>query len=199
MRWFWFNPIEVLTSELLAGATIALPDEVNTILNLLRIGQQTMYGFFMAGLLFSGIMLVLTPLAVRARLWSLPLSIFSIATALCVNCGAIIATVLTVGAKYALTAQNELNIGVEVGVRMFVLMWLAALCSTVGFLLHAAMGCCCRIRKESVKNDFTAEGVMTNSSAVQVGTEHGAWRRKRREVEAPIREKNGRGHQEGLN
>ena len=46
---YWFNPVEVLVSGLLAGATIALPAEVATILELLRLGSRLMYAFFTAG------------------------------------------------------------------------------------------------------------------------------------------------------
>ncbi len=166
MRWYWFNPVQVLTSELLAGATIALPSTVNTVLTLLRIGQQVMFGFFLAGLVLSAVQLVTTPLVLRARLWSLPLSIGAIGTAICVNSGAVIATVFAVGAKYALTAQSELNIQVDIGVRMFVLMWLAAGFTTVALVLHAAMGCFCLVRKDPPPNEVNVEETTANSSAL---------------------------------
>ena len=62
-------------SRPLAGARIALPSQVITILTLLRIGSQVMYGCFMAGTIINFLMVFLSPLAVRRRLFSLFLSI----------------------------------------------------------------------------------------------------------------------------
>ncbi|KAF9882121.1 SUR7 protein [Colletotrichum karsti] len=147
-RMFWFNPIEVLTNELLAGATIALPSEVSTILNILRIGQQVMFGLFIAGISLSAALLLATPLVLRTRWWSLPIAIFAGLAALLVTVASIIATVMSVGARYALTQQDQLNISAQIGVRMFVFMWIASAMTVVAFLFHAAMGCCCSPRKE---------------------------------------------------
>ncbi|TDZ39791.1 SUR7 family protein pun1 [Colletotrichum spinosum] len=147
-RMYWFNPIEILTNELLAGATIALPSEVTTILDILRIGQQVMFGFFLGGICLNAVLIPVTPLVLRTRWWSLPLAIFAGLAALLVTVASIIGTVMSVGARYALTQQSDLNISADLGVRMFVFMWIASALTLVAFILHAAMGCCCSPRKE---------------------------------------------------
>jgi hypothetical protein len=141
---FWFNPVEVLVSELLAGATIALPAQVTTILKLLRIGSQVMFGFFLTGTVLNFVLMLLSPLAIYTRWFSLVLSILSLVSAILVTVGAIIATVISVAAKIALTAQDELNLSADIGIKMFIFMWLAAVFTGVAFILHAAMGCCCK-------------------------------------------------------
>ncbi|KAH6899886.1 SUR7/PalI family-domain-containing protein [Thelonectria olida] len=143
-QWYWFNPVEVLVSELLAGAQIALPSEAITVLTILRIGSQIMYGCFMASICVNTALVLLSPLVIRTRWWSLALSILGALAAICVSLAAIIATVITFAAKIALTAQDELNIKAYVGIKMFVFMWIAAVCTDLAFLLHAAMGCCCK-------------------------------------------------------
>ncbi|KAK1511829.1 SUR7 protein [Colletotrichum tamarilloi] len=147
-RMWWFNPIEILTNELLAGATIALPSEVSTILNILRIGQQVMFGLFISGISLAAALLIVTPLVMRSRWWSLPIAIFAGITGLLVTVASIIGTVMSVGAKIALTQQSELNINAVLGVRMFVFMWLASALVDLAAILHMAMGCCCSPRKE---------------------------------------------------
>ncbi|KAF6787060.1 integral membrane protein [Colletotrichum sojae] len=147
-RLYWFNPIEILTNELLAGATIALPSQVNTILDILRIGQQIMFGFFISGISLNAALILATPLVLRTRWWSLPVALFAGFAATLVTVAAVIATVMSVGARYALTQQSELNISANIGVRMFVFMWIAAALTDLAFILHAAMGCCCSPRKE---------------------------------------------------
>lgn len=141
---FWFNPVGVLVSELLAGATIALPSQVTTILNLLKIGSQVMFGFFLTGTVLNFVLMLLSPLAVYTRWFSLALSILSLISAVLVTVGAVIATVISVAAKIALTAQDELNLRADIGIKMFVFMWLAAVFTVLAFILHAALGCCCK-------------------------------------------------------
>ncbi|KAL6878796.1 SUR7/PalI family domain-containing protein [Trichoderma novae-zelandiae] len=140
---FWFDPVEVLVGELLAGARIALPSEVVTILNLLRIGSQVMYAFFMSGIVLNCVLLLLTPLVLKTRWFSLCTSFIGFVAGLVLTIAAVIATVISVAAKVALTAQDQLNIHCDIGGKMFAFMWIAALASDFAFILHAAMGCCC--------------------------------------------------------
>ncbi|PHH62464.1 hypothetical protein CDD81_7111 [Ophiocordyceps australis] len=143
-QFYWFNPVEILVSELLAGAKIALPSAVITILKLLQIGSQTMYGCFMAGTIVNFVLLLATPLVVRSRWFTLPVSIVGLLSGILLTVGAVIATVISVAAKVALTAQDQLNITAHIGIKMFVFMWIGALVTDLAFILHAAMGCCCK-------------------------------------------------------
>ncbi|PTB69739.1 hypothetical protein BBK36DRAFT_46078 [Trichoderma citrinoviride] len=140
---FWFDPVEVLVGELLAGARIALPSEVVTILTLLRIGSQVMYAFFMSGIVLNCVLLLLTPLVLKTRWFSLCTALIGFVAGLVLTVAAVIATVISVAAKIALTAQDQLNIHCDIGGKMFVFMWIAALATDFAFILHAAMGCCC--------------------------------------------------------
>lgn len=141
---YWFNPVQVLVSELLSGAQIALPSEVTTILTVLRIGSQIMHGFFLAGAVLNFVLVIASPLVILTRWWSLALALLGAVASIIVTVGAVIATVISFAAKIALTAQDQLNIRAEIGVKMFAFMWIAAICTDLAFLLHAAMGCCCK-------------------------------------------------------
>ncbi|KAK1593153.1 SUR7 protein [Colletotrichum navitas] len=185
-RMWWFNPIEILTNELLAGATIALPSEVTTILNILRIGQQIMFGFFIAGISLAAALLIATPLVMRTRWWSLPVAIFACITGTLVTVASIIGTVMSVGARIALTQQKELNIKAVLGVRMFVFMWLASALVTVAAIIHMAMGCCCSPRKEreaaaaaAAANNGTPEKTTQTTETGEKPSKLAAFMRKR--------------------
>jgi len=143
-------------SELLAGAKIALPNEVNTILDLLKLGQQAMFGLFITTIVINFILLLSTPLVLRSRVWSLPMAIVACISGILLTGAAALATIFVFGAKYALTKQAELNIRAEAGIPMFVLMWMSVGLTDLAFLLHAAMGCFCHIRKE--ETDEAIEG-----------------------------------------
>lgn len=131
-------------SELLAGASIALPSEVNTILKLLRIGSRIMYAFFTAGTVVNFCLMFASPLVIRTRWFTLPIAVVAFISTILVGVAAIIATAISLTAKFALTAQDELNIQAEIGIKMMVFVWISAICTFIAFILHAAMGCCCR-------------------------------------------------------
>lgn len=157
---FWFNPVAVLVSELLAGATIALPSEVNTVLTLLKYGSRTMFVFFLTSICLNFVLFLASVLAMRTRWWSLALTIFGFISGVFVTVAAIIATAISVAAKVALTAQDQLNISADIGIKMFVFMWIAAIFTDVAFLLHAALGCCC---KPVRRDDSSAYATRTSS------------------------------------
>lgn len=145
---YWFNPVEILMNELLAGATIALPTEVITILSVLRIASQIMFGFFLTGAVLGFLLIFLSPMAVWSRWWSLPLAVVAFLEMMIVLAASVVGTAISVAFKYAAEAQSELNIHVEIGVKMFVFMWLATGFSLWAFAVHSGMGCCCTSRRD---------------------------------------------------
>ena len=140
---YWFNPVEVLLNELLAGATIALPSEVITILTVLRIASQIMFGFFLSGTVLCFVLIFLSPLAVLSRWWSLPLALVAGLTSALVTSASIVGSVISFVFKYAAEAQSDLNIHAQVGTKMFVFIWVASGFALISFIAHAGMGCCC--------------------------------------------------------
>lgn len=166
---YWFNPIQVLMDELLAGAQIALPAEVLTVLDLLRLGSKVMFGLFIAGIVLSFIMIPLTFLVFRSRIWCIPVIIISILTMVCVVGGTILATVFSLAAKYALTLQSELNISADISPPMIASTWIPALLTTTAFFLHSAVGCCCHGapgKTEKRREKGTSQGSRSGSPQV---------------------------------
>jgi hypothetical protein len=141
---YWFNPVQILVSELLSGAQIALPSEITTILTLLRYGQRIMFIFFLVAICLNFILLCTSWFALRSRWVSLGLSLTGFISALLVTIAAILATAMSIAFRVAATSQDQLNIQSDIGIRMFVFMWIAALATDFAFILHAAMGCCCK-------------------------------------------------------
>ncbi|KAF3018140.1 hypothetical protein G7054_g8722 [Neopestalotiopsis clavispora] len=145
---YWFNPVEILQSELLAGASIALPSEVNTVLTVLRIASQVMFGFFLAGLLLDFVLMLAAPVVIYSRWWSFPFAIFAFIAALMVIAAAGVATGMALVFEYALTSQTDLNIKVDIGTKMWAFMWLGAGFTFLAFIIHAGLGCCCTSRRD---------------------------------------------------
>ncbi|AEO62353.1 uncharacterized protein THITE_2106444 [Thermothielavioides terrestris NRRL 8126] len=145
---YWFNPVAVLMSELLAGATIALPTAVITILSVLRISSQIMFGFFLTAAVLAFLLVFVSPLAVASRWWSLPLAMVAFLHATLCLAASTVGTAIGLAFKYAAEAQSDLNIHAEVGVEMLVFMWLATGFAIWAFAVHSGMGCCCTSRRD---------------------------------------------------
>ncbi|KAH6652856.1 SUR7/PalI family-domain-containing protein [Truncatella angustata] len=162
---WWFNPVEILQSELFAGATIALPAEVNTILTVLRIASQVMFGFFLAGTVLSFVLMVLAPIVVYSRWWSFPFGVFAFINALMVIAASAVATAMSLIFNYALTSQVDLNIKVDNGTKMWVFMWLASGFTMLAFIIHAGLCCCCTSRRDIRTGRKKGRNLATASAA----------------------------------
>ncbi len=145
---YWFNPVETLLNELLSGATIALPAEINNILKLIRIASHLMFGFFLTGICMNFVNIFITPVALYSRWWSLPLTIWTFIAALLTTAAAIIGTVMAIIFRNVATSQTELNIGASIGENMFAFMWIGAAFSIFGFLIHLCLSCCGASRRD---------------------------------------------------
>lgn len=145
---YWFNPVAVLTNELLAGATIALPTQVITVLNILRLASQIMFGFFLAGCVLAFLLVFLSPLVARSRWYSLPFSLVAFLAAVLVTAASIIGSVISWVFKYAAESQSDLNIHAYVGVPMMVFVWIASGFAILAFVIHSGLGCCCASRRD---------------------------------------------------
>ncbi|WPH01077.1 Hypothetical protein R9X50_00391200 [Acrodontium crateriforme] len=145
---YWFNPVDILQSELLAGATIALPAEIDTILHIIRIVSFWMFALFLVGIILSFIMVFLAPLAVYTRWASLPIVIVTFLAALFTTVAAILATVMFIIMQTAITSVTELNIGASIGIEMFIFMWIGAITSVLAFVIQFGMCCCCASRRD---------------------------------------------------
>ncbi|CZR59567.1 uncharacterized protein PAC_09461 [Phialocephala subalpina] len=127
---YWFNPVEVLLNELLSGATIALPAEINNILDLIKIASHVMFGFFLTGICMNAVSIFLAPFTLFSRWWSLPFAIWTFIGALLTTAATIIGTVMAIIFKNVATSQSGLNIGADIGTDMF------------------AFICCCASRRD---------------------------------------------------
>ena len=145
---YWFNPVQILLSELLSGATISLPADINDVLHLVQLASNIMFGSFVTGLVLNFVSISVVPLALYSRWWSLPLSIFTFIAALLTAAAAIIATVMFTVFRNVVTSQAGLNIGAELGTQMMAFMWIGAGTSILGFGIQLCLSCCCASRRD---------------------------------------------------
>ncbi|KAF2275145.1 uncharacterized protein EI97DRAFT_78536 [Westerdykella ornata] len=145
---YWFNPVEILANELLAGASINLPSHINDILDLIRIASHVMFAFYLTSAILSTVLLFFVRLATRSRLYSLPIATFCIINALLVIVASVIATAMFVIFRNVISGVAELNISSELGLSMFVFMWIASAFALATALIHSGLCCCGTSRRD---------------------------------------------------
>ncbi|KAI0164288.1 SUR7/PalI family-domain-containing protein [Hypoxylon sp. FL1284] len=145
---YWFNPVQILLGELFAGASIALPSDVNDILTILRIASNIMFGFFITSLVLDFVLIFVTPVVLYSRWWSGFFGFFALLATLLVLIASALGTAMSLIFKYALTSQTDLNVYVDVGTKMLAFMWVATAFTFLAFLIHASLCCCCTSRRD---------------------------------------------------
>lgn len=154
---------------------VPFPTEVQSILHLLQTASNWMFGLFLAGACISFLMIFITPLAIFSKLASIPVAILTFLAALCVVVACVLATVIFVIMRNAVRAQTEIHIGAEIGVEMFVFMWIAGGAALLAFLIQLCLLCCCRSRrkakKEWRKSMVGGEGMSGGVSPDRLGEE----------------------------
>ncbi|KAL8874176.1 MAG: hypothetical protein Q9174_000442 [Haloplaca sp. 1 TL-2023] len=118
---YWFDPVDIILNQLLAGATptVSLPSSITDALTLVRIASHWMFGLFLTGACLSVPSIILTPLSVRTRWASLPLTILTFFTALTTTAASIIASAMFLIFKKVIQGvEDEINIQAEIGVKI---------------------------------------------------------------------------------
>lgn len=165
-RLYWFNPVEILVNELLAGATIALPGGVTDALKIVKTASRAMFGCYLAGTVLSFLAIFLAPLGFSSRpRWShrgrrillreIPLIIFTFVTLLLTFGASAIATVMFTIFRNVFQSAPELNITAELGVPMLAFMWISSAFNFLGFLLQIGTCCgvcCCSGKKKAIRD-----------------------------------------------
>jgi hypothetical protein len=129
-------------------APVALPSGINDALDLVRMASQWMFAFFLSGACLTTILIPLVPLSVYTRWAALPLAIITFLNALLVTLGSVLATVMFVIIHNVVTGVSEVNIGAEIGTKMFAFMWIASGFSIAAWLLQTGLCCCCASRRD---------------------------------------------------
>ena len=164
---YWFNPVEILLNELLAGATIALPGGVTDALAIVRTASHWMFGCFLAGSVLTFLAIFLAPLGFSRRpRWShrrrrillreIPLVIFTFITLILTAGASVVATIMFIIFQNVFQSALELNISAELGAPMLAFMWIASGFNLLGFLLQVGTCCgvcCCSGKKKPLREE----------------------------------------------
>jgi hypothetical protein len=114
-----------------------------------------MFALFLAGACLSTVMIPLLLVTVYTRWAGLLVTIFTFLAALFTTVATVIATVLFIIMKNAVTSVEQLNIGAQIGTRMFAFMWIAAGASILACAITLGQCCCCASRRDIKKGKRT--------------------------------------------
>lgn len=162
---YWFNPVEIITSELLVGASIALPTEVLNVLDIVKTASTWMFACFMVGICLTVLSLIFAPMAFskkprwshkrkRIFLRSLPITILTFLALLFTAAGAIIATAMFVIFRNTFEGAAEFNIQAYLGTQMLAFEWTAVGLLLIGFIMQIGTCCgvcCCTGKKRAMR------------------------------------------------
>ncbi|KAK5171278.1 uncharacterized protein LTR77_004422 [Saxophila tyrrhenica] len=145
---YWFNPVNILQNELLAGATIALPAQIDDVLNLIHTVSNWMFALFLTGACLSFFTMFIVPVSVFSRWATLATMLLTFFSALFTTVATVLATVMFIIMRNAITSVTQLNIGASIGVEMFVFMWIAAGAAILAWIIQLGQCCCCASRRD---------------------------------------------------
>jgi len=137
-----------------------------------------MFGLFLAGACVNFLMMFLVLTSVFSRWVTFVIMIFTFLGALFVTVGAVVATVLFIIMKNAVTSVAQINIGASIGTQMFAFMWIAAGSAILAWIIQLCQCCCCASRRDIKKGkkrgskkawDTETPGVSEKSSAGRRG------------------------------
>ncbi|KAF2648500.1 integral membrane protein-like protein [Lophiostoma macrostomum CBS 122681] len=172
---YWFNPVEILGNELLAGASINLPSDITDILDLIKIVSQVMFGLFLTSACLSFVLIFIVPLSIYTRWLSLPIAILTFLNALFCTVATIVATVMFIIFRNVIGSVAQLNISADIGEKMFAFMWVASAFSIFAWLVQTGL-CCCGASRRDVKtgrkrgNEKAYTGVDGAGNGIAPGT-----------------------------
>jgi FlaA1/EpsC-like NDP-sugar epimerase len=139
-----------------------------------------MFGFFLTGCVLTFILVLLSPLVLRSRWYSLPFALISLIDAILIVAASVIGTVISLVFKYAAESQSALNIRAYVGTPMLVFVWIASGFALLAFIIHAGLGCCCTSKRDiaigrrpvrSASGRSTTQAVESDETGTTAGRE----------------------------
>ena len=108
-----------------------------------------MFALFLAGACTCFVSVFLTPLSIMTRWVTFVVAVFAFLAALSTTAASIIATVMFIIFRNIIhSAEVDVNIVPEIGIKMFIFMWLASTCSVIGWLVQVGLCCCCASRRD---------------------------------------------------
>jgi hypothetical protein len=162
---YWFDPVEIILNELLAGASIALPVELVNVLHIVRIASRWMFVCFLVGTILTFLCIFFAPMgfskkprwqhkAKRIFLRQLPITILTFTAALFTAGASVIATVMFFIFQDKFSGAADLNIHAHVGTPMLAFMWIATGFNLIGLFMQIGTCCgvcCCTGRRKAEK------------------------------------------------
>ena len=188
---YWFNPVEIILSELLAGASIALPTEVTDVLHIVKTASQWMFACYLVGVCLTFLCIFLVPLgfskqprwshkAKRIFIRQLPLTILTFLALLFTAGPSVIATVMFVIFRNTFTGAADLNITASLGTPMLAFMWIATGLNLIGFVMQLGTCCgvCCCTGRRKAESKAYRNSHMGSDATTEVGEKSGAGRER---------------------
>ena len=180
---YWFNPVEIIQHELISGARVSLPDEIVSVLDLVKTVSQWMFACFLVGTVLTFLCILSAPIGFSKRprlqhkaksvfLSHLPIIILTFGALLFTGVAAVIATVMFVIYVHTFASASTINIYGSLGKPMLAFMWTAVGLNLIGFCARIRTWCsmcCCTGRRKAIRkgqeNSYDGATVVNHDSS----------------------------------
>jgi hypothetical protein len=130
---------------------VALPADIETILHILKTASQWMFSLFITGTVCEFVLIFITPLSLYSRWAAFAIAFLTFIAALFTTVATVLATAMFIIFRNAIKGFSEVNIGANIGTKMFVFMWIASGFAILAWLIQTGLCCCCASRRDVKK------------------------------------------------
>ena len=115
-----------------------------------------MFGLFLTSACLSFVLIFTTPLAVYSQWLTLFIMVFALLNAVFIVVATVLGSAISIIVKRELESYQELNIGANIGTKMFAFMWIASAFAIFAWFIQLCM-CCCNNQAELKKRGSSKE------------------------------------------
>lgn len=156
-NWYWFDPVDIITQQLLKGAKIALPPDIAKPLELAKGASYWMFVSWLVGVIFTFLEVCLSWVAICSPILAGFTSAIAGVAMGATTAGAVMATTIYSLFRSTFEKAPEVTINGILGKEMFIYMWMSVGFTMAGFIFHCAMCCCMRSEKEYRKEMYRVQ------------------------------------------
>ncbi|GAO51330.1 hypothetical protein SAICODRAFT_20854 [Saitoella complicata NRRL Y-17804] len=152
-----FDPVEIIESELLIGASVAIPTSITSDIARVRIASRWIFGLYMTGVCLSFVTLLIMCIGALGRRWAVLPVITGFLAWLMTTAASVVATVLWKIVQNVFNNATEVNVIVSLSTEMLAMEWLAVAFSTIALLFLLISLCTPKGRKTVEKQRMLEE------------------------------------------
>jgi hypothetical protein len=166
-----FNPVEIFSSELLAGQNVTIPQSIQDNLNRVRTASHWMFALYLVAAILLFITLLVGLTALCTLFGSVISTVVAFLAGLFITAATLLAQIMFIIYRNVINNTiTQLNVDANLGTAMFAFSWTAVICSLIAFI-GFLFGICCGTgdRQGRYRRGWRSEKYSNGPAAEPVG------------------------------